>query len=492
MDISAFNQKLVALPPLQGIDYQVLKLHPSVSTDEARAQVYRIAQTVGTAALRSYQPGTPEWYRFSAFNEYAKSLVQVGSAPSDLTDCQPCLRAGALRFDQIAGQTEIKTILRREYINPFLYPGLFRNVAKGVLLYGVPGSGKTSLARAASNEIPNSKFFCPNVSQIRGKYVGDTERNIRAIFECAENEVRSGRARISIIFFDEFEQIGGSRKDNPGDLGLQSSVNAILQTMDGIEKLEGVTVVAATNYPQRLDDAVVRRFTTRIFIDLPDEKAVEYIIREQLALAYTLRYPGETPEEFGRRVRSEITVPYESGGIRTRVFNPRAVYLMNMTRCKRCKLQGEAVDVVNDEYIRKELVARFMRSKDAEMALEKLDDKTLAHLPSHAFGYSPSDIVNIIQTAIKIAAMRSLTGRFIPQEIEFDTGQKLDIYEYDASETEHTAVPVARIPQEEWYQLVNLVLYQHEIEEAIRSYTSTVDNDDYVSLVGYSRLASRA
>ncbi len=139
---------------------------------------------------------------------------------------------------------------------------------KGLLLYGPPGTGKTSFARAAA-EMFGTAFYVVNASSIISGYVGGTEENIRNLFAHAKANSPS------VIFFDEFDAIGQKRTghsiNSPSDL----AINTLLACLDGFSGSDGVFVIAATNRPDTLDEALTRpgRFDLKVEIGNPDEKA---------------------------------------------------------------------------------------------------------------------------------------------------------------------------------------------------------------------------
>lgn len=139
---------------------------------------------------------------------------------------------------------------------------------KGLLLYGLPGTGKTSFARAAS-EMFGTAFYVVNASSIISGYVGGTEENIRHLFSHAKAH------KPAVIFFDEFDAIGQKRTgqsiNSPSDL----AINTLLAQLDGFSGSDGVFVVAATNRVDTLDEALTRpgRFDLKVEIGNPDEKA---------------------------------------------------------------------------------------------------------------------------------------------------------------------------------------------------------------------------
>ena len=174
-------------------------------------------------------------------------------------------------FSDIAGLEEAKDAFREKVILPFEHKELFEKYGKkaggGILLYGLPGTGKTMFAEACSNEL-NALFIPIKCSDIKSKWYGESEGNVKKIFEKAR------KAKRSIIFFDEFEAIGAKRTDND-DNGNNDLVPQILAEMQGIGSSNNestIMVIAATNKPWAIDSAFLRpgRFDEKIYIPLPD------------------------------------------------------------------------------------------------------------------------------------------------------------------------------------------------------------------------------
>ena len=189
-----------------------------------------------------------------------------------------------ISFDDIAGLDEAKEAFKEKVILPFEHPELFEKFGKkaggGILLYGLPGTGKTMFAEATSKEL-NATFIPVKCSDIKSKWYGESEQNVKAIFAKAK------RSKKAIIFFDEFEAIGAKRTDD-GNNGNNDLVPEILAEMQGIGASEcksTIMVIAATNKPWAIDSAFLRpgRFDEKIYIPLPDFVARKKLFEIQLA-----------------------------------------------------------------------------------------------------------------------------------------------------------------------------------------------------------------
>lgn len=181
----------------------------------------------------------------------------------------------------IAGLKEAKEAFNDRVILPIKHRDLFEKYGKtvggGILLYGLPGTGKTMFAQAVANEL-NAKFFSIKCSDIMSKWYGESESNIKQLFTKAKN------APIAVIFFDEFETIGRKRTSYDTENGI-NTVQEILAQMQGIEKNNNILLVlAATNCPWDIDSALLRpgRFNDKIYIPLPDLEARLFIIKKVL------------------------------------------------------------------------------------------------------------------------------------------------------------------------------------------------------------------
>ena len=171
-------------------------------------------------------------------------------------------------WSDVGGFDSIKKEIRETFIpteerKAFEHLGI--KPPRGVLLYGPPGTGKTLIAKAVANE-SGSNFICVNGPELTSKWMGESEKAIRQIFK------RAKQMAPCIIFFDEIDSITPKRGTRAETASIERMVTQILTSMDGIEGLENVTVMAATNRPDMMDPALLRpgRFDKMILVGKPD------------------------------------------------------------------------------------------------------------------------------------------------------------------------------------------------------------------------------
>ena len=187
-------------------------------------------------------------------------------------------------WEDIGGLEEAKEKLRELVELPLIRPDLFEKAgikpSKGVLLHGPPGTGKTLLAKAVANEA-NANFISVKGPELISKWVGESEKHIREIFRKAR------QVAPAIIFFDEFDSISKQRGTSLSD-ATERVVNQLLTELDGIEELEKVVVIAATNRKDLIDPSLLRpgRIDAIIELKLPDKKT-----REEIFKVHTRKMP---------------------------------------------------------------------------------------------------------------------------------------------------------------------------------------------------------
>ena len=191
------------------------------------------------------------------------------------------------KLSDLGGLAAVKERLKQIIYWPIKYPALFKNYPiepqTCVLLYGMPGTGKTCLAQALANEF-KINFISIKGPEILSKYIGASEQAIRALFE------KASLSKPCILFFDEFDSIVPPRQNNNTDV-TDRIVNQILTQMDGIESLqEGIYIIAATSRPDMIDPALLRpgRFDVCLECGLPNlEERIQILnlLSEQVHLA---------------------------------------------------------------------------------------------------------------------------------------------------------------------------------------------------------------
>ena len=187
-------------------------------------------------------------------------------------------------YDMIGGLKDVKEILRQSITYPLKYPhlyeeGIAQEAIKGVLLFGPPGTGKTLLAKAVATE-GGATFLSIDASTIENKWLGESEKNAKAVFNLAR------RLAPCVIYLDEVDSILSSREhgDDSSHGTLTSVKTTLMQEWDGLRTTKDrIVVIASTNRPFDLDEAVLRRLPRRILVDLPDIETRKEILNVTLA-----------------------------------------------------------------------------------------------------------------------------------------------------------------------------------------------------------------
>ncbi|CCE62284.1 hypothetical protein TPHA_0C01280 [Tetrapisispora phaffii CBS 4417] len=199
------------------------------------------------------------------------------------------VKGDEVHWQDVIGLEAAKASLKEAVVYPFLRPDLFRGLrepVRGMLLFGPPGTGKTMIARAVATE-SNSTFFSISASSLTSKYLGESEKLVRALFAVAK------KLAPSIIFIDEIDSIMGSR-DGDGEnessrriknefLVQWSSLSSAAANRDSQSDDERVLLLAATNLPWSIDEAARRRFVRRQYIPLPEDETRKAHLKKLLS-----------------------------------------------------------------------------------------------------------------------------------------------------------------------------------------------------------------
>jgi transitional endoplasmic reticulum ATPase len=249
-----------------------------------------VVATAGQQRVDNMPPGVQNMLRAPAYALQEIRLAVIATTPKGVVhvdehteiELRPEYeepkeaRRADVTYDDIGGMGPTIDQLREMVELPLRYPELFQRLGvdppKGVLLHGPPGTGKTRLARAVANESA-AEFFLINGPEIMGSAYGESESKLRSVFE------EAAKAAPSIVFIDEIDSIAPKRGQVSGE-AEKRLVAQLLTLMDGLEARANVVVIAATNRPEAIDEALRRpgRFDREIVVGVPDERGRREIL----------------------------------------------------------------------------------------------------------------------------------------------------------------------------------------------------------------------
>ncbi|PKA58437.1 Katanin p60 ATPase-containing subunit A1 [Apostasia shenzhenica] len=253
--------------------HHYLKNHMSEASTDARLILSSESISHGLQMLQSFQNDIKTSKKslkdVATENEFEKRLLADVIAPSDI----------GVTFEDIGALDNVKATLKELVMLPLQRPELFcrgqlTKPCKGILLFGPPGTGKTMLAKAVATEA-GANFINISMSSIASKWFGEGEKYVKAVFSLAS------KIAPSVVFIDEVDSMLG-RRESPGEHeAMRKMKNEFMVNWDGLrtKDRERVLVLAATNRPFDLDEAVIRRLPRRLMVNLPDASNRERILR---------------------------------------------------------------------------------------------------------------------------------------------------------------------------------------------------------------------
>ena len=279
------NVNLLKMPPLIIGHIQDILDHERAIVRSSNGTVFQVSlnQRLDPELLK---PGTRV-----ALNQDSLSVIEVlHEAWDPMVSGAEMVEKPTITYADVAGLDEQVESVREAIELPLTKPELFEKVGivppKGVLLVGPPGYGKTLLAKAVANQT-DATFIRMVGSELAQKYIGEGGRMVRELFSLAKEKSPS------VIFLDEIDAIGAKRLDGStsGDREVQRTLMQLLAELDGFDALKDVKIIAATNRPDILDDALLRpgRFDRVIEIPIPDEASRKAILNVHLSAMNTKR-----------------------------------------------------------------------------------------------------------------------------------------------------------------------------------------------------------
>jgi transitional endoplasmic reticulum ATPase len=267
--------------PLKGVDLNELS---SLTHGFVGADLEALAKESAMYVLRKLLPKIKLDNEEQILPEVLEKLI---IKQKDFLEALKVVRPSAMRevlvetpnvtWDSVGGLLKIKQELKEAVEWPLKHPETFERMgirpSRGILLYGPPGTGKTLLAKAVAKE-SEANFIQVKGPSLLSKWVGDSEKGVRKIFE------RARQVAPCIIFFDEVDSLAGKRGGDTGSKVTERVLNQMLAEMDGLEDLNDVLIIGATNRPDMLDSALLRpgRFDKVLLVNAPEQEGRKKIL----------------------------------------------------------------------------------------------------------------------------------------------------------------------------------------------------------------------
>jgi transitional endoplasmic reticulum ATPase len=277
------------------------------------ADVSALAREAAMRALRRYLPD------IELGNPIPTEMLETMRVTSqDFADALKDIEPSAMRevlieipntsWDDVGGLESVRKVLHEAIEMPLEDPEAFKRLGikppRGVLLFGAPGTGKTLIARAVAN-VSSANFISIKGPEIMSKWVGESEKAVRMIFKKAK------QVSPCVVFLDELDSIAPKRGGHHDSGATERIVNQLLTSMDGLEDMDNVFIIAATNRPDIVDPALLRpgRFDKLLLIPVPDEAS-----RLKILEVHTRNMPlhGVDLKAIGKRLEGYVGADIEN------------------------------------------------------------------------------------------------------------------------------------------------------------------------------------
>ncbi len=345
-------------------------------------------------------------------------------------------------YEDIGGLKKEIELIREMVELPLKHPEVFKRLGieppKGVLLYGPPGTGKTLLAKAVANEA-NATFLSINGPEIVSKYYGQSEENLRKIFEEAQKNAPA------IIFIDEIDAIAPKREETKGDVERRL-VAQLLTLMDGLKSRGDVIVIAATNRPDDIDPALRRpgRFDREIEIGVPDREG-----RVEILKIHSRNMP--------------LDVYYDLDAVK-RVAEELAKDDEEFKKIAEAKSLEEA----------KEIAKNLPEEKRRKLE-DKLRDAFFGEIAERTHGYTGADLAALVKEAGMIALRRAIPDikKAGEEPLSKEMLEKIVVTFKDFEDALKRVEPSAmrevliEVPKVRWDDIGGLENVKQEVREAV-------------------------
>ena len=381
-------------------------------------------------------------------------------------DFKPIDHAQLRSMDEIFGAEREKRDLVVQFVRPIAYDKIMVPF-NSMLMYGPPGTGKTFFAMAAARTMQATTgqpvfFFAPSSGSYQGKFLGATQKRLRAVFRTAHETAKgAGEKGRSLLFMDEFESLAKSRAKNAGDLATSASVPELLQLTDGAASYDNVILMAATNLPWMIDSAMMRRFDARLFVDLPTRKARKLAILNVLRKYFNVYDAMDGDAIEALRTNSATCDPSNERHNNTCKIAVGMLVMrtgFDQTYLPRLEAYLKSVGV---QTAGNRAYATWYESHFGKGNRNINGQNSYSAVP-----YSMSDIVKVVERAVNLYANQVISA------MQLYNGKPVD---------------PATMQHLDWsYTVGNEVIrFQDVINTAMAEYPSTIDPAEYAALVAY-------